>query len=249
MSKNFTCQRETFRQLSVHTEHLLSTFRVACRPSVNFRQHSFQTGDLPSTFLFSIFVNFPCDWEIFCQLWSNFYTAVRLSVNCWQFTVQPADFPSTYINFLCSQETFCQLSTTFLADGRPSVNFRQLSVKLVVLPSTLYAAGRPSDNFRQLSVQPGCLTSTSVNFQYSRKTCVNLPCGQEIFCHIMPTLHATGKHSVNFRQLSVQPVDFPTTSVIFPTGKKTCQFSLTFKAAGRPSITFRQYSLWPEHRL
>ena len=53
--------------------------------------------------------------------------------------------------------------------------------------------------------------------------------------------------SVNFCALSVRPVDLPSTSVIFPCGRKISHVILsTFHAVRRPFVNFRQLFMWSE---
>ena len=102
-----------------------------------------------------------------------------------------------------------------------SINFCALTLLPGVLPSmwpeelplTFRADGRTSVNFHLLPMQPGDFPSTYVNF----------PCGWETFCqppstlcaaeYLLVTFRATGRPSINFRQLSVQKVDLPSSSV------------------------------------
>ena len=97
---------------------LLSTFRVAGRPSIKFRNFFMPLSDLQllSTFRAAgrVSINFrlhPCCRGIFCQLPSTLCTA-----------------GSPFKNILCVRNTFHQLSVrcAFLLVGRPSVYFRQL---------------------------------------------------------------------------------------------------------------------------
>ena len=130
-----------FCQLSMQPvafRQLQSAFRVAERPSTNFRELSMWPGDLPL-----ISVNFPCIQETLGQLPSIFRILRRPFIKFCQHSVQPVDLPSTFVNFPCRQKTFCQLLSTSLATRRPSFNFsccqkisRQLSVLLGDLPST-----------------------------------------------------------------------------------------------------------------
>ena len=60
-------------------------------------------------------------------------------------------------------------------------------------------------------------------------TPVNLPYDQETIHQLLSTFCATGRHSINFCQLSVQPEDLPSTSC----------------SAGRHSINFFEVSVRP----
>ena len=171
---------------------LMSTFRAARRPSVNFRQPSVQPWDFPSTP-----IKFSCSQETFCHLPSTLH-AVR----------RP---PRPAINFPCGQETFRELMSTFRAAGRASVTFRQLLVQPWDLPPTtikFHAATRPSFNLHNLSVRPGELQELPSTFHVVGRhsvdlrplsmqppdhpsSSVNFPCGHWTFCH--------------FCELSIQP--------------------------------------------
>ena len=113
---------------------------------------------------------------------------------------------------------------------RPSVNFSRAWVAFLQLPSTIHAAGRPSVNFCQLPVQQKDLSSTSVNFLYGKETFHQI---LATFCAAGRTSDnppATGRTSVNYRELSYGHETFH-------------QIPSTFCAAGRPSVNFRQHSI------
>lgn len=125
--------RETFHQLP-------SIFRVAGRPSVNFR--AVRRPSKTSVYIL-------CIWETFRQFLATFHNTGRPFGYLHQLSVLP--------------EAYCQLLSTFHADHRPSVNFLCSRVTFRQLPSTIHAAGRPSINFRQLSLR-------LVDFCQSRST-------------------------------------------------------------------------------
>ena len=92
--------RMTFRQLS-------STFGVAGRPYVKFRDLFMWPGDLLPTSS-----KFPCRWETFGKLPSTLRVARRLS-----------------IKFHCSQDTIRPLLSIFHVARRPSIVFCQLFLR------------------------------------------------------------------------------------------------------------------------
>ena len=124
-------------------EDIPSTFCVAGRPAVNFRQLSLRQGNLLSTS-----INYPYGWENFCglpltsvlvvvllstsiyfpyrqetfhQLPSTFRMAWSLVVDFHQHSVHSRNLISTIVNFLCGMENFHQHMSTFRAVRRPSV--------------------------------------------------------------------------------------------------------------------------------
>ena len=149
LSVAFACCREAIRQI-------LSTFRVATGPFVNFCQHSMLLQDLSSAS-----VSFPCRRGPFHQLPSHFCTDAGPFVN--------------FCRFPCCQWTFRQLFVqsryfllTFLAVMELSVNFHLLSIRLWYHPSTFINFPFGSGNFRQLLSTFRAATGPSVNFSCSR---------------------------------------------------------------------------------
>ena len=144
-SVNFPCDLETIRVILAPLEifcQILSTFRVARRTSVNFRQLSVQQGDLPSTS-----INILCHWETFPQLPSSFCTAGRPFVKFWQLSVWPEELPSIFVSFPCSRETFHQLPSTFvLLVDLPSTSI-SIPYGWETLCQNFRATERPSVNF------------------------------------------------------------------------------------------------------
>ena len=66
----------------------------------------------------------------------------------------------------------------------------------------------------------------------------------------MSTFCATGKFSINIRELFVQPEDLPSTSVNFMCSQETFHRQLlTFRRARRPFINFSKYSVRTEELL
>ena len=112
-------------------------------------------------------------------------------------------FPSTFqagkrlsinsVNFPYGRKTFCHLPSFYCAAGRPAVNFLQL----YLWPET----------FCQISVWPSAS--------------IKCPCGQ-VTCKFQLNFPAVRKRCINFRlawrlcvnfcQLFMRPVDFPSTS-------------------------------------
>ena len=118
---DFPCSRGTIRQVP-------STFRVAWKSSINIRQHFVWSRDLSLTS-----INFLCGRETFLKYLSAFRVVGRSfinfrnlsmqgrpSVNFYQISVQPGDFPSTFVNFPYGQKSFFK----FPCAGRPFINFR-----------------------------------------------------------------------------------------------------------------------------
>ena len=227
------------------------------RPSVIVNQPSAWTGDLLSTS-----INSRCSQKAFHQLLSNFHTARRLSMNS--------------VNFPCSQETFRQIFSqleehpwNFRAVRRPFGNFREPSMQLGQLPWTsvnLGASRRSSVIVNQPSAWTGDLLSTFVNVPCSRETfrqllstfratsrhSVKFQSSQTIFHPLASTFHAskTKRHFVNFRHLSEQLGEFPSTSVNFLFGQETLRHVPSIlHTAGRSSTIFRQLFMRPGHYL
>ena len=124
-SVNIPCSRETFCQL-------LSSVRVARRPSVDFPYGWDNLRELPSTFLqpgdfLSTFINFSCSQITFYQL-----------------SVWPGDLLTTSVNSPGGRETFHQPPSTFRTVGRPSFNFPFSKETFRQLSSTFSAGGRTS---------------------------------------------------------------------------------------------------------
>ena len=175
-------------------DFLLSTFRVAERPTVNFHQCFVRLRRLLSTF-----VSFPCGRETFRQL--------------------PSILGPTFVNFQFGRENFRKFSLNFHAARIPSVNFPCIRKTFCQLPLTFREAVSPVnfslswcglENFRELpssSVRQRDLSSTSVNFpcdqetfrqlpstfHASRTTSVNFPCGQETFHQLSLTIRVEGR--------------------------------------------------------
>ena len=179
---------------------------------------------------------------------------------------------STAINFLCGQETCHHLMQP--QDLSTSVKFLCRWETFRQLPSTFIVSGRTFFNFRQLSVQPQELPSTSVNFLFHLKTFhqlqstslhleelsifINFPCGPQIICQFLSTFRAAGRHSVNFRLISVRPGDLISSFLLsmrtsvnfrqhFVKRETFCQLLSTSFASERPFVNFCQLYLWPEH--
>ena len=210
-------------------KYLSSTFRAASRPSDNFRQLSVQVEDLPSTS-----INFPCSRETFRQLPPILCAAWRPSINLRQLSVQPEDLPSTSVHFSCCRQTFRQLFVSPGDIPSTSVNFPCSRETFIQLPSTFLSGGTLFVNIHQISLQPGDLSTfraagrLSVHF-------VNIPCSRETLCLLLSfsvrpdvarrpsvnfrslsmrsenfrqfssMLHAGGRYSINFHQLSKRP--------------------------------------------
>ena len=118
-----------FRQLSGHSQDILSTSRVLTGLSVKLHQLSMRLRDVPSAFCVVVIlaVNF-------CELFVQTSTLHQISFRPW-------DRPSISVNFTCVCGTFRQLPTTFRLSTGPSVNiscihkiFRQLFVWMWELP-------------------------------------------------------------------------------------------------------------------
>ena len=124
-----------------------------------------------------------CGLGTFRQLPSIFCTAGRPSDKFHQHSVQPVDYPSSFVHFLCSRETFHQLPSILLAAKRLSINFRHFCVLPEQLLSTFHAAGH-SVNFRQFLLW----------LEIFRK--LLSACGRETYRQIPSTFHAAGRDFV-----------------------------------------------------
>ena len=121
----------------------------------------------------------------------------------------PGDLSLTSFNSLCIPETFCQHPSTFRAAVGPSVN-------ICLLP-----------------IQPGDLLSTYVNFPCSRAAFYQYPSTILVARRYSVTFHAPVRTSINFREYSMRPGDFLSTSVNFTSSRETCHyFPSTFHALG-----------------
>ena len=91
-----------------------------------------------------------------------------------------------------------------------------------------------------------CILSAYVNFTSVRRTICHLFLWRidipSIFVRPQDSLSifsASVGLSVNFHQLSVRPLNFPSTSINIPCGHVTfCQLLSTFRAAAKPSVNF-----------
>ena len=144
------------------------------------------------------------------------------------------------------------LPSTFIMAGRPYVNSRHFTMRPGDLLSTSFNfpcsqifsfkfpyGARPFFSFHEV-------TCSQVTFF---KCLLNFPAVRKCFAPISvwpgdlaSTFHASGRFSVNFVHLSVRPVYFPTTSMIFlccqSSVKFVCQLSVP---SGDPSSTFVKY--------
>ena len=114
-------------------------------------------------------------------------------------------------------------------------------------------------NFRQIFIQLGDLSSTFANIPCGRETSVNCHQLSELLRdHLSISVNILyGREiSVNFRQtfvqletfrqLSLLPREFQSTSVNISCGQETFrQIPSDFCVAGRPSDNFHQISIWP----
>ena len=142
-----------------------------------------------------------------------------------------AGFPSTFVNFTSVSETFHQLSVRPQDLPSTSINILSVRGKHFVRKLDLPL------NFRQLSVWPRVLLSSFVHQQDLQSSSVNIPCSRGLpstsinfpcvretfrelslwqrgllsdFCvavDILSTFFASAQPSVNFRHLSVHPLD------------------------------------------
>ena len=191
-------------------------------------------------------MNFLRTWETFCQLPSTFWAAGRPSINIpasretfrqLSSTLHAAvDLPLTSVNLLCGQEIFHQLLLTFLTACRPTVNFRLISVQPLHLPSTSVNFPCGQRTVRELFVRLGGVPSTFFNFSRDRET----------FHQPSSAVHALGRPSIKFHQVSVLTGDFPSTSVNFPCSRYTFHELLTaLRTTEKPSVNFHQVSVRP----
>ena len=162
------------------------------------------------------------------------------------------------------------LPTTFHVGGRHSVNFCELFMQPADLPSTFVNFPSRKETFCRLSSSFVRLVDLPSTFIAARKYSMNFPYGLENFRQILSTFRAPGRHSINFRQLYMQPEDlsifriagrafvkfrqlfvlpgdFPSTSVNITCGWETFhQLPSSFCAAVRHSMNFRSLSMQPE---
>ena len=218
-SVNFNCSLDIFRPIP-------STFRVPGWTCVKFHQLSFGRVTIR-------------------QLTSTFSAIERHSVNFRECSEQPGDPPSTSVNFWCEWETFCKLLLTFCAACRPSINFHQLSIWSGDLPSTsayfpcvretfCESTFRNQNTYHQVLMH--LLPSNSVIF----------PHGQETIRKLSLNFSATGRPSVNFRQIFMWLGDLPSTSTNIPCGRETyCELPSTSSVAERPSVNFCPHFVHP----
>ena len=112
--------------------------------------------------------------------------------------------------------------STSCAFKRPTVNFRQFPSRQKSFHkflSTFQAGKRPSVNFLQLSLWPETFRQISVWPQDLSSASIKCPCGRVTFCKFVLNFPAVRKRCVNFHlawrlcvnfcQLFVRPVDFP----------------------------------------
>ena len=139
-------------------------------------------------------------------------------------------------NILCGHRTFRKLPSTFAhsrdipltfcATVGPSVTFSQLSVRSrVYLPTfvnfpcvcgTFHQLSMQLRTFCQLSLHPHTLLSTSINFPCIRGTFRelslwqwDLPSNYRVAADILSTFFESAQPSINFRHLSMHPLDLP----------------------------------------
>ena len=160
-------------------------------------------------------------------------------MNFCQHPMRLVDLPSTSVKFpcsqkisfyfLCGQEIFRQLSvlpgdiplnfSTFSSTRRPFINLRQHSTWLEDLPLTFVNFLCRQKTFHQLSVRLGDFPSISSNFP-------------------------SGRPSVNFRHLSVQPGELLSIPPNFcATGRTSINFLCCRESFRQPSSTFRMVEI------
>ena len=260
---NFASVSETFHQLSVCPQNLLSTSinilsvrRKYFVPKLdlprNFRQLSVWLRVLPSSF---------CASEGPSVVFHKHFVQLRTSVNLRQLasTFCAAAGPSVhfpcsyrhYVNFPCTRTTFCQLPSTFCASKRPFANFpygsgafRQISVwprtfcQLYLLrnyPSIFCASTGPSVNFCQFSLSPRDIPSTSIKFSWFRGIF------HQHFLHSWDILSTSVNFSCTrsiFRKQYARPQNLPSASVNCPCICGTYhKLASTFHEAGWPFVS------------
>ena len=163
-SVNFPYGRENFH-------HFPSTYRVACRLTVNFRELSVPSGDLPLTSF-----NILYDREKFRRLSLTFCAVGKPSINFHQHSGWPRDLLSTSVNILFDRETFRQLSV--LPEDLPLISVDYLCCRETFhellstfcaaknVPSNFLADWRHSDNFRPHFMYLGDLLLTFIKLPY-----------------------------------------------------------------------------------
>ena len=152
-------------------------------------------------------VKIMCLWDLL----KTFRVVTGPSVNFRQPSVHPRDNLLTicasagtsmnFVNYLCGRRNFCKLSVQPCDLTSTSINFpsfsgtiRQYSVHQQGLSSTFHAPVGPSLNFPRIC---GTFCQPPSTFCASTGHSVNFPCIRRNF--------------VNFRQLSVRPLDLPST--------------------------------------
>ena len=181
--------------------------------------------NLPSTF-----VNILCCRQEFHQLLSTFCDTGSLSVNFRPRSIWPGELPLTSINFC--------------ATGRPFVNFHKLPVQPIELPLISVIFLYSQENLRQLSLGPGDLPLTPVIFLCNSGTFRELPSNSmwEAFWQLPSIFRADGRASGNVRQISVRPVDLPSSFINFPCSHGTfCQILSTYHGIEELSSTFLNF--------
>ena len=143
-------------------------------------------------------------------------------VDLHQLPVHPRDLPSTSVNFPSRRKSSRKFPSAFQVGKRPSGNFHYGRKTLCQLPSFYHAARRPSVHFLQLSLQPETFHQISVWPQDLFSASMKCPCGRVTFCKFLLNFPAVRKRCVNFRlawrpcvnfcQLFMRPIDFPSTS-------------------------------------